>query len=337
MGGAIGRGAKHPSEDMLSRVAEACFWVARYIERAEDVARILDVNYRGMMENTGPEAEPTWWSVLATTGDNSEFLRRYPQYSERNVTEFLALDRGNRNSVVSCVSAARENARRIRDRISSETWEELNRFYHMVTEQDIEALIRDGPYLFCRAVRNGAHLLAGVIDHTMPRDEGWLFVQAGRFLERAGMTARILDSQAALLARPSAGPDYAATHRWIAVLKSASAYEAHRKVHRGPIGPEGVVAFLLLAAEFPRSALASITEVETALQAIRRQLGLTGEGRAAREAGALAARLRYTQIDAAFMRDLHEFLDSLEGACNQVGDAIASEFFWGRTPLRRGA
>jgi uncharacterized alpha-E superfamily protein len=311
--------------------------MARYIERAEDVARILDVNYQGSIENPEPDAEPTWWSVLATTGDTSEFLRRHPRYSERNVTDFLALDRDNRNSVVSCVTAARENARSIRDRISSETWEELNRFYHMVTKQSLEALLRDGPYLFCRAVKNGSHLLAGVIDHTMPRDEGWLFVLAGRFLERAGMTARILDSQAALLTRPSAGPDYAATHRWMAVLKSASAYEAHRKAHRGTIGPEGVVTFLLLAAEFPRSALASITEVETALKAIRGRLGLPGEGQAGREAGALAARLRYTVVDAAFVLNLHEFLDWLEGACNQVGEAIAAEFFWGRTPLRRGA
>jgi uncharacterized alpha-E superfamily protein len=322
---------------MLSRVAEACYWMGRYIERAEDVARILDVNYHGVIENSAPEAEPTWWSVLATTGDTSEFLCRHPHYSERNVTDFLALDRTNRNSVVSCVTAARENARRIRDRISSETWEELNRFYHTVMQQSIEAVIRDGPYLFCRTVKNGSHLLAGVIDHTMPRDEGWLFVQAGRFLERAGMTARILDSQAALLRRPSAGPEYPATHRWIAVLKSASAYEAYLKSQRRTIAPEGVAAFLLLAAEFPRSALASIAEVETAIRAIRRLLGLPGEGPAGREAGALAARLRYTVVDAAFMPNLHEFLDSLEGACNQVGDAIATEFFWGRTPLRRGA
>jgi uncharacterized alpha-E superfamily protein len=321
---------------MLSRVAEACFWVGRYIERAEDVARILDVNYHGVIENTAPDADPTWWSILATTGDVSEFDRRYPHPTQRSVTEFLALDRENRNSVVSCVTAARENARRIRDRISSETWEELNRFYHLVTRETIERVVRDGPYAFCRTVKNGSHLLAGVIDNTMPHDEGWHFVRAGRFLERAGMTARILDSQAALLT-PAVSADHAAIHRWIAVLKSASAYEAHRKGHRGSIAPEGVVTFLLLAPEFPRSALASITEVESALLAVRGLLGLPGAGRASHEAGALAARLRYTQVDTSLMGGLHQFLDELELACNHVGDAIAGEFFWGRTPLRRGA
>jgi uncharacterized alpha-E superfamily protein len=321
---------------VLSRVAEACFWMGRYIERAENVARILDVNYQGVIENTGPEAEPSWWSVVATTGDAAEFFRRYPHPSERHVTEFLALDRENPNSVACCVTAARENARSIRDRISSETWEELNRFYHAVGPLTIEQLMREGPYDFSRLVRNGSHLVAGVVDNTMPHDEGWYFLRAGRFLERAGMTARIVDSQAALLTRPVAGPDYAATHRWIAVLKSASGYEAFRKAHRGTITPGDVVAFLLLAEAFPRSTLACVAEVEAALKAVRAVLGLPAPDRAAREAGALAARLRYTEIDEGLMRDLHRFLDGLEADCNDVGDAIAGEYFWGRIPLRRG-
>jgi uncharacterized alpha-E superfamily protein len=322
---------------MLSRVAEACFWTGRYVERAENVARILDVNHQGVIENTGPDAEPSWWSVVATTGDAAEFFRRYPRPTERNVTEFLALDRENPNSVARCVTAARENARSIRDRISSETWEELNRFYHAIGELTLEQLLRDGPYTFSRMVRNGSHLLGGVVDNTMPHDEGWHFLRAGRFLERAGMTARIVDSQAALLTRPAAGRDYAATHRWIAVLKSASGYEAYRKSHRGAISPEGVVGFLLLAEEFPRSVLACVTEVEAGLKAVRALLALPPADRAAREAGALAARLRYMELDVATMPSLHRFLDTLEADCNDVGEAIAAEYFWGRSPLRRGA
>lgn len=322
---------------MLSRVAEACYWVGRYVERAENVARILDVNYHGVIENTSPDAAPAWWSVIATTGDAAAFFDRYPQPSERNVAEFLLLDRGNRNSVISCLTAARENGRSIRDRISSETWEELNRLYHIITRQNIDVVMMDGPYAFCRGIKNASHLLDGVIDNTMPHDEGWHFVRAGRMLERAGMTARILDSQAGLLVREDAGPDYAATHRWIAVLKSASAYEAHRKLHRGPITPESVVEFLLLREEFPRSALACVDAVEGALTAIRASLGLVGAGHAARDAGELAARLRYTRVDADYMLNLHDALDALELACNRIGEHIAGEFFWGRTPLRRGA
>jgi uncharacterized alpha-E superfamily protein len=322
---------------VLSRVAEACFWVGRYVERAEDVARIVDVNYHGVIENSAPEAAPAWWSVVATTGDEEAFLARYPQATETNVAEFLLLDRTNPNSVAACVTKAREAARRIRDRISSETWEEINRFYHVVTRQTMAVVMMDGPYAFCRAVKNACHLIAGVIDSTMPHDEGWLFLRAGRFLERAGMTARILDSQAALLHRPESGPDYAATHRWIAVLKSASAYEAQRKLSHGPITPVGVVRFLLLNEEFPRSALASIVEVEEALIQIRSALGLTGPSQALRDTGALVARLRYTDVDEMFLARLHEFLDGLEAACNQIGDDIAGEYFWGREPLRRGA
>lgn len=322
---------------MLSRVAEACYWVGRYVERAENVARILDVNYHGVMENSGPAAEPAWWSVVATTGDADAFFKHYPQPTERTVASFLLLDRENANSVVSCVSAARESGRRIRDRISSETWEELNRFYFMINRQNVDHVLMDGAYAFCRTIKNACHLLSGVIDNTMPHDEGWYFLRAGRFLERAGMTARILDSQAALLQRDAEDGGYAATHRWIAVLKSASAYEAQRKLHRGSITPESVVDLLLLCAEFPRSAQASVIEVEQSVMAIRGELGLPGTGIAAREAGALAARLRYTRIDDRFMAELHPFLDALEAACNRIGDGIATEFFWGRTPLRRGA
>ena len=322
---------------MLSRVAEACYWVGRYVERAENVARILDVNYHGVMENSSPEAEPAWWSVVATTGDADAFFQHYPRPTERAVASFLLLDRENSNSVVSCVSAARESGRRIRDRISSETWEELNRFYFMINRQSIDLVLMDGAYAFCRTIKNACHLLSGVVDNTMPHDEGWYFLRAGRFLERAGMTARILDSQAALLTRDAVDADYAATHRWIAVLKSASAYEAQRKLHSGSITPESVVDLLLLCAEFPRSAQASVLEVERSLMAIRAELGMPGTGIAAREAGELAARLRYTRIDDTFMAALHPFLDELEAACNRIGDGIATEFFWGRTPLRRGA
>jgi uncharacterized alpha-E superfamily protein len=324
-------------QHVLSRVAEACFWVGRYVERAEDVARIVDVNYHGVIENTDPEAAPAWWSVVATTGDEDAFLARYPQATETNVAEFLLLDRTNPNSVVNCVTKAREAARRIRDRISSETWEEINRFFHFASRQTMAVVMMDGPYAFCRSVKNACHLIAGVVDSTMPHDEGWLFLRAGRLLERAGMTARILDSQAALLERPGSGPDYAATHRWIAVLKSASAYEAQRKVARGAITPLGVVRFLLLNEEFPRSALASIAQVEEALVQIRALLGLTGPSQALRATGELVARLRYTVVDEAFLTRLHETLDGFEAACNRVGDQIAAEYFWGRAPLRLGA
>jgi uncharacterized alpha-E superfamily protein len=311
--------------------------VGRYLERAEDVARIVDVNYHGVIENSSPQAEPAWWSVVATTGDAEAFLVRYPQPMETNVADFLLLDRNNPNSVAQCVMAARESGRRIRDRISSETWEELNRFYHMVMRQSIGVVMMDGPYAFCRQVKNNCQLLAGVIDSTMPNDEGWLFLRAGRFIERTGMTARILDSQATLLMSPETETDYSATHRWIAVLKSASAYEAQRKLSRSTLTPEGVVTFLLTNEAFPRSALYSVTELEAALARIRGILGLTEPSQALRDTGELAARLRYADVDAGFMHELHDFLDGLELACNRIGEAVAAEYFGGRVPLRRGA
>jgi uncharacterized alpha-E superfamily protein len=151
------------------------------------------------------------------------------------------------------------------------------------------------------------------------------------------MTARILDSQAALLQRPEGGADYAATHRWIAVLKSASAYEAQRKLARTTITSQAVVSFLLTDEAFPRSALASMVTLEEALTGIRAVLGVTEPSQALRDTGALVARLRYATVDAALMGRLHHFLDELEMACNGIGDAIAAEYFWGRIPLRRGA
>ena len=134
---------------MLSRVAEACYWVGRYVERAENVARILDVNYHGLVGVGVPRDPRAWWSVVATTGDAAEFTARYPEPTERNAAEFLLLDRSNRNSVVSCVGQARENARSIRDRISSETWEELKRLYHAVNRQHIDTVMMVGTCALC--------------------------------------------------------------------------------------------------------------------------------------------------------------------------------------------
>lgn len=319
---------------MLSRAAEASYWIGRYVERAENVARILDVNYHGVIENSARDAAPLWWSVVATTGDAATFFRHYPRPTSAAVTRFLTVDRNNPNSVASCVAAARENARRIRDRLSSEAWEELNRLHLLVARHADVGL--DAPYAFCQAVKTGSHLLSGVIDHTMPHDEGWLFIRAGRSLERAGMTTRIVDSQARLLGRSSDPRDFEATHRWLAVLKSASALEAYRKLRWGDVAPDGIVTFLLLAGVFPRSTLSSLEDLKETLAAIGTGLGLP-PSRAQLETSALAARLAATRIDQGFMRDLHDFLDGLQIACNGIGVAIAGEFFWSRVPLRRGA
>ena len=179
---------------MLSRIADSLFWIARYMERAEDTARILDVNYHMLLE----QSQQTYPAALGAAGPHdrragasSSSSTRWP--TPQTVFEFLAFDERNPNSIVQCIFQARENARTIRDRISREMWEDINSLYHSVSRFRAEEEMAVGPHRFCNTIKFGSHRFHGVSDDTLPHDEGWHFLQIGRALERADMTARIVD------------------------------------------------------------------------------------------------------------------------------------------------
>jgi len=327
---------------MLSRVASSIYWMNRYVERAENVARSIDVSSHLLLDL--PESfEGQWAALVKITGDFEDFQARYPNADRESVIEFLAFDRANPNSIVSSVHAARENARTTREILSSETWEAINEFYlNIQSSVDKKNL----PFDFFRSVRQAGHHIEGAQSETMSRGEAWHFGRMGRMLERADKTTRILDIKYFLLL-----PNVRDVGRpiddlqWGAVLRSASAFEMYRKEF-GRVAADDIVKFLVLDPEFPRSVRYCLHQADRALRAVSGSEERRYQNDAERLLGRLVASLDYTNGDEIVERGLHEFLDDTQAQINSVGEAIFETFFalkrmarsepGGRT-LRRGA
>ncbi|HTQ53014.1 MAG TPA: alpha-E domain-containing protein [Bryobacteraceae bacterium] len=312
---------------MLSRIADSLFWMARYMERAEDTARILDVNYHMMIEQSPHAYRLRWDPLVAITGEEERFNAQYEQATPRNVFEFLAFSANNPSSIVQCITSVRENARTIRDRISRELWEDINSLYHNVTRYTPEEEIAVGPHRFCNAIRFGSHSFHGVADDTLPHDEGWNFLQAGRALERAEMTARIVDVEYHKLVESTASGE-AGNHQWMAVLKSVAAYEFYRRQYHAGIQPERVAELLVLHAEHPRSIRFNIGVVQQSLRAISGTSPGAYADEAERLTGKLLESLRYDRIEDIFARGLHTFLTDLQKTCRGIGEQVARKYFY---------
>ncbi|NOT57649.1 MAG: alpha-E domain-containing protein, partial [Deltaproteobacteria bacterium] len=183
---------------MLSRVADSLYWLSRYIERAENVARFIDVNLQLMLDLPAGASEQ-WKPLVITTGDDDLFAEHHTEATRENVVQFLTFDKENPNSIVSCLRAARENARSVREIISSEMWEQVNIFYLMVHDATAIPRVREAPYEFFREIRMASHLFEGLTNATMSHDEGWHFCRMGQLLERADKTSRMVDVKYFLL------------------------------------------------------------------------------------------------------------------------------------------
>lgn len=317
---------------MLSRIADSLFWIARYMERAEDTARILDVNYHILLDQSAKSYRLRWDQLVAITGEQERFFQCYQEANARNVFEFLAFREDNPNSILQCMGRVRENARTIRDRISREMWEEVNGLYHTVSRYQPEEEMEVGPHRFCNAIKFGSHRFHGVSDDTLLHDEGWQFLQAGRALERAEMTARIVDIEyQKLVEGPNTGgaPD---NHQWMAVLLSVAAYESYRRRYHSRIEPQKVADLLILDPQHPRSIRFNVAAVQQALRAISAGGSSGGPGAYANEAerltGKLHETLMYDRIEEIFGRGLHAFLIDLQKTCRAIGEQIARTYFY---------
>lgn len=310
---------------MLSRVAESIYWMSRYIERAENVARFVDVNLQLILDQpVGMQAQ--WEPLVATTGDDEEFEERYGETSREAVLKFLTFDTENPNSIISCLRAARENARSIRENISSEMWEKLNDAYLMVTETPEEWAMTE-PHQFFTDIKVASHLFMGLTDNIMSHSEAWHFCQLGRLIERADKTSRIVDVKYFILL-PSVSDVNTPFDdiQWGALLHSASAFEMYRRTH-GLISPNNVVAFLLLDREFPRSVLYCLSKAEESLHAISGTPLETFSNSAEQGLGQLRSEFAYAQVDQVLHSGLHEFLDAFQTKLNDVGEDIYKTFF----------
>jgi uncharacterized alpha-E superfamily protein len=310
---------------MLSRVANSIYWLNRYIERAENIARFIDVNLNLSLDMPiGMQQQ--WEPLIMTLGDRDIFLERYGEVTPENVIQFLTFDQDYPNSILSCLHNARENARSVREIISSEMWFQVNAFYHFVQNAATDESLNWSS--FFGRVKAESHLYVGIANVTMSHNEGWQFGQLGRFLERADKTTRILDVKYFILLPSSR--DVGSTLdelQWMALLRSVSAYEMYRKrdVHR--INPTAVADFLLLEREFPRSIRFCIQSAERALHRIVGTKPGTWRSPVERSLGKLRSDLDYVMIDEVVESGLHEFLDDLQSRINDVDRYVFETFF----------
>lgn len=312
---------------LLSRAADAVYWMARYIERAANVARFIDVNLHLQLDMP-LEPHHQWQPLIATSGDAKIFRERIGKAEKGNVIKFLVWDTNNLNSISTCLRAARENARSIREIISSEMWEQVNSMYLKIqSQQRMAGSERLAEIL--RGIRLGCHMFEGVTDSTMSYNEAWHFLRLGRQLERADKTSRILDVKYFMLL-PSAnaiGTPYDDIH-WSAVLKSVSGFEMYRKKY-GRITPDNIVDFLVLDREFPRAIRHCLRGAEESLHAITGTPMGSCEYPSERSLAPLRAELDYTPVEKIVRRGLHEYLDGLQARMNALDDTLARDFFAG--------
>lgn len=318
---------------MLSRHADALFWLARYVERAEQLARLLDVTYHGYLEDTAlqPSADAQWTPVLTIVDEVEKFHQTVAEFTTDSVVQYLTFGDQCDTSILKCLDLARQNARSVRELISSEMWEELNMFYLFLRDAKSRPLVNDGhPYGFFREVRNRSHLFQGITDSTMGRDEGWQFIQAGRSLERAYQTTRLVDVKYYILLPdgPAAVGGPVDLHQWISVLKSCSAYEAFRRKYASQLSPGRVVELLVLDQDFPRSVFFSVQRLEDALKQISGSVdSLLPATHAERYTQELRQRLQQCKVADIIQFGLHEYLVDMADQIWQIGDAINAHYF----------
>lgn len=298
----------------------------RYTERAENVARFIDVTLN-LTLGLGDHLEHQWEALVYTTGDQLLFSESYKHVSQENVIRFLTFDESNPNSILSCLQAARENARQSREMLSSQMWEELNKFYLFVRDSRNDPRAIDSPFDFFTRVRQFGFLIDGVVSGTMSHGEAWNFGRLGAMLERADKTSRILDVKYFLLLPNIADVGTSIDiSQWGMLLKSASALEMYRR-RFGRLSPKLVAAFLLLDRDFPRAVRFCVSLAERSLLSITGGSSGNFSNRPEQLLGRLRAEFEFLDIEEVMNEGLHGFIDSFQGKLNDIGDAVHQMFF----------
>ncbi|MEI8388941.1 MAG: alpha-E domain-containing protein [bacterium] len=311
---------------MLSRVADSIYWMNRYIERAENIARIIDANLHFFLDSKIPDAEQ-WEPLICITGDQNYFFEKYGKVTRENVIYFLTFDKEYDNSIISCLRCARENAKSIREIISLEMWEQINKFYIMLSELSESEITLDFLHEFFEKVKNNCHLFNGISDSTMSRNEGWHFARLGKMLERADKTSRIIDIKYfhILPSVKFVGSTYDIL-QWSAILKSASGLEMFKKKYK-LIKPDKIIEFLITDDEFPRSIKYCISKANESIHSISGTTNNSFSNKPEQSLGMLNAELLYADIDNIIEIGFHEFLDSFQKKLLNIGTDIYSKYF----------
>lgn len=313
---------------MLSRVADALFWMSRYLERAEQVARSLDVTFHLELDLhgvTGSEEGEEWNYLFRSLNQTPPPAKPGESYSY-TVLRWLTLDMSNQGSVMNCLNRSRNNARSIRDSISSEMWRSLNKLYWRLNDRDFQTQVTESLSEFCETVQNGTQLFHGVCDTTLTHDEGWHFIQLGRYLERAQHLLLVLKSQLDLAPIEENGDTLFSNLHWAAVLKTCAAYDAYRRLYISRVDGERVLEFLLLNLDFPHSVRFCATTMMNSLTAISGELSYRSDNEALRHVGRLVNELTYLDNLEMSNAELKSLLSDCLNRCTLISRSMQKQY-----------
>ncbi len=315
---------------MLSRVADALFWMSRYFERAEQTARLLDVCFHLELDLHGVGAGPHelhWTSLAATLRQQVPAAHLQSSTPQAALSEWLALRPDNPDSILSCVAQARANARSIRGTIQPALWRELNKLYWQLSDDEFRDRARESPHEFLQTVECGSWLFQGICDTVCTHDEGWQFMQLGKYLERAATTLRILDIQYHLLTELTEPAELPLAHlEWAAVLRGCQSYEVYQRLYVSRIEPERVVGLLLLHADSPRSVRFCLEASARALGAIEGRGPRTNLSPPERILGLMLGDLKYRELEQILRDPLHTFLEGMWNRCAEVSLGLQERY-----------
>jgi len=312
------------SNPLLARYAECIFWLARFVERADNLARILEVNETYSHDRSGRQ---NWRSIVELHADEPYFFARHQEATAETVTRFYLADADNATSIVNTIANARENARTLRPLVSTEMWVQINIFYNRVREITTEDMRPGALGRLLADIKESCQTFTGITEGTFYRDQASYFYRMGRYLERADQTTRLLDTKFHLLTRASDPATAGEIGQWHAVLRSASGYHAFRRIHSNDLTPARVAEFLLFNAAFPRSVYLCVREVETALTQLKSRFLLRGGNDAAEGLDQLRSILVTRSIDHIIETGLHEFIDFLQCYLILLTNRLSAAFF----------
>ncbi len=308
---------------MLSRTADHLFWMARYTERAENTARMLDVNIQTqLLPQSAEAAEQGWRAVLGISELQPAFDEKYGLVSRKDVLDFMVRDPDNGSSIISCLTQARENARAVRGTLTTEVWETQNTTWLEMNGLLKNNILERDPSEFFEWVKHRSHLSRGVTIGTMLKDEAFYFIRLGTFLERADNTARLLDVKFHSEDHALLGATDRDFYHWAAILRSVSAFETYRKAYRDVITPERVAELLILRGDMPRSLIACMNEVVNNLAEVRNEVSSETERFAAR----LHADLKFNSMDDILQHGLHDYLTHFLEQVYELGNRVSRDF-----------
>lgn len=314
---------------MLCRVADSLFWMSRYIERAENTVRLVDVTLQTLLESEHGSEEISylhWKPILTSLGDLELFEIQHPAKTSRDVTYFLTFSTRNPSSVFNCIAFARENARMIRDQISSEMWETINRIHLFLKKTDAEKLCNELSYEFFREIKEFSLLFQGITEATFPHKLGYEFIICGRQIERADKTCRILDSKRHMRSGPHSENDALDAAQLAALLKGCSAFEAYRRTYVSEVTRDHVRNMLILSRNFPRSVLFCVNKLQLAMHAISKCSIAQFSNEAERKIGLLISRLNYANEKDLQGDKANKFIEDIEAALAEIAVELSNRY-----------